>query len=112
MQGLSRVPGLHMALGLASALASYLNLALLWRALRRDGIYESEPGWAKFVLRLLVSCVLMSAVLIAGRWLWPDWSVSTWVRVGRIGALVGAGAATYLATQYAMGFRIRDLRGV
>jgi putative peptidoglycan lipid II flippase len=112
MQGLSRVPGLHMALGLASALASYLNLALLWRALRRDGIYESEPGWAKFVLRLLVSCVLMSAVLIAGRWLWPDWTVSTWIRVGRIGALVGAGAATYLATQYAMGFRIRDLRGV
>src|SRR5581483_4756304 len=32
---LARVPGLHMGLALSSSLASYLNLALLWRSLRR-----------------------------------------------------------------------------
>ncbi len=112
LQALSRVPGLHMALALASALASYLNLALLWRALRKQGVYEREPGWARFVLRLLLSCALMSAVLLAGRWLWPDWTVAFWLRVARISVLVGAGAASYALVQYAMGFRIRDLRGV
>jgi hypothetical protein len=30
----------------------------------------------------------------------------------RIAALVGAGAATFAAVQYAMGFRVRDLRGI
>ena len=33
-----KCPGLHMGLALASALASYLNLAQLWVGLRRDGI--------------------------------------------------------------------------
>jgi putative peptidoglycan lipid II flippase len=110
--GLSRVPGLHMALALASALASYLNLALLWRALRRDGIYDREPGWGRFAFRLLVSCALMSAVLLAGRWLWQDWDVGFWIRAARVAVLVGAGAASFAAVQYAMGFRVRDLRGL
>jgi putative peptidoglycan lipid II flippase len=110
--GLSRVPGLHMALALASALASYLNLALLWRALRRDGIYDREPGWGRFAFRLLVSCALMSAVLLAGRWLWQDWAVGFWIRAARVAVLVGAGAASFAAVQYAMGFRVRDLRGL
>ncbi|MEO8743419.1 MAG: murein biosynthesis integral membrane protein MurJ, partial [Lysobacteraceae bacterium] len=32
---LTKVPGLHFALGLASAIASYLNLALLWHWLKK-----------------------------------------------------------------------------
>jgi len=112
LDGLSRVPGLHMALGLASALASYLNLSMLWRALGRDHVYERQPGWGKFVFRLVVSCALMSVVLLAGRWFWPDWDVHFWIRAMRIAVLVGAGAATFAAAQYAMGFRVRDVRGI
>jgi putative peptidoglycan lipid II flippase len=51
-------------------------------------------------------------VLIAGRWLWPDWNVHFWVRAMRVAVLVGGGAATFVAVQYAMGFRVRDLRGI
>jgi putative peptidoglycan lipid II flippase len=112
LQGLSKVPGLHMALALASALASYLNLAMLWRALGRDGIYDREPGWGRFVLRLLVSCLLMSVVLLGLRALWTEWQVGFWVRAIRIAVMVGSGAATFAAVQYAMGFRVRQLRGV
>jgi putative peptidoglycan lipid II flippase len=112
MDGLSRVPGLHMALGMASALASYLNLSMLWSALRREGVYQREPGWAGFLFRLLASCVFMSGVLYFGLRLWPDWQVGFWLRAARTSALIGAGAATFVATQYAMGFRVRDLRGV
>jgi putative peptidoglycan lipid II flippase len=112
LDGLSRVPGLHMALALASALASYLNMAMLWRALGRDGIYERQPGWGRFVLRLVVSCALMSVFLLVGRWLWPDWNVHFWVRAMRVAVLVGGGAATFAAVQYAMGFRIGHLRGI
>jgi putative peptidoglycan lipid II flippase len=112
LQGLSKVPGLHMALAMASALASYLNLALLWRALRREGLYQREPGWGRFAFRLMLACAVMVAVLALGRWAWTDWSVSIWLRCGRLAVLVLGGAATYAAVLYAMGFRIKDLRGV
>jgi putative peptidoglycan lipid II flippase len=112
LQGLSKVPGLHMALAMASALASYLNLALLWRALRREGIYDREPGWARFSLRLVLACAVMVAVLLLGRWLWTDWSGEVWLRIGRLAVLVGAGGASYVAVLFAMGFRVRDLRGI
>jgi len=112
LQGLSKVPGLHMALAMASALASYLNLALLWRALRRDGIYQREPGWARFTLRLVLACAAMVLVLLAGLWLWPDWTVDKWLRIGRLALLVGVGGASYVAVLFAMGFRVRDLRGI
>jgi putative peptidoglycan lipid II flippase len=110
--GLARVPGLHVALAMASALASYLNLALLWRALRRDGIYAREPGWARFTARLLLACAAMVLVLLAGRWLWPDWSVGAWTRIWRLGAMIGVGGLAYAAVLAALGFRIRELRGV
>jgi putative peptidoglycan lipid II flippase len=113
LAGISQVPGLHLALGLASALASYLNLALLWRWLKRDGVYDPQPGWARQLLRLFVACAAMSAVLLAGRVLWPDWSaMASLARVWRLAALIAAGGGTYVAVMFAMGFRIKDLRGV
>ena len=112
LQGLSKVPGLHMALGMASALASYLNLWMLWRALKRDGVYQREPGWARHWLRLGVASAVMVLVLLAGLWLWPDWTVSNWTRIGRLTVLVSAGGLSYLAVLFALGFRVRDLRGV
>jgi putative peptidoglycan lipid II flippase len=112
LQGLSKVPGLHVALAMASALASYLNLWLLWRSLKREGIYQREPGWLRFSLRLLAACAVMVAVLLAGLWLWPDWTVGIWARIGRLLALVAAGGAAYAAVLLGLGFRLRELRGV
>jgi putative peptidoglycan lipid II flippase len=113
LHGISQVPGLHVALGLASALASYLNLALLWRWLKRDGVYTPQPGWRRHSVRLVVACVVMVAVLAAGRVAWPDWTViDSAGRIWRLAALVAGGGLAYLAALFAMGFRIKDLRGV
>ena len=111
MAAIARVPGLHVGLALASALASYLNLALLWRALRRDGAYVRQPGWARHLLRLGLACAAMVAVLGAGLVQWPDWS--SWdaaTRIWRLAVLVAAGAGSFLAVLFAAGFRLRDLR--
>ena len=111
MAAIARVPGLHVGLALASALASYLNLALLWRALRRDGVYLRQPGWARHLLRLGLACAAMVAVLGAGLVQWPDWS--SWdaaTRIWRLAVLVAAGAGSFLAVLFAAGFRLRDLR--
>ena len=108
---IATIPGLHMALGMASALASYLNLILLWRWLGKAGVYERQPGWARHLLRLGVACAAMIAVLLAGLALWPEWTdVEKWHRVWRLAALVIAGGGTYVVALVAMGFRPRDLR--
>ncbi|HEY0178970.1 MAG TPA: murein biosynthesis integral membrane protein MurJ, partial [Dokdonella sp.] len=66
LAAVARVPGLHMALALASALASYLNLAQLWLALRRAGVYVRQPGWSAHLLRLGAACAAMVAVIGVG----------------------------------------------
>jgi putative peptidoglycan lipid II flippase len=111
MEGIAHIPGLHMALGMASALASYINLGLLWRWLGKAGVYEAQPGWARHLVRLAVACAVMSAVLLGGLYLWPEWSdVNHGLRVVRLAALVCAGGGAYLAALFAMGFRPSDLR--
>jgi len=110
--GIARVPGLHMALALASALASYLNLWLLWRALRREGIFARQPGWGRHLARLACACAALTAVLLAGITFWHGWSDwPTLTRVWRLSVLIGTASVAFAAALFATGFRIRDLRG-
>src|ERR1700754_4732399 len=111
MAAIATIPGLHMALGMASALASYLNLLLLWRWLGKAGVYARQPGWARHLLRLAISCAVMIAVLLVGLHVWPEWSdVEKWKRVWRVGGLGCAGGGAYVVTLFALGFRLRELR--
>jgi putative peptidoglycan lipid II flippase len=108
---LSKVPGLHFALGLASAIASYLNLALLWRWLKRAGVYQREPGWGRFLLRLLMACIAMVAAVLAGLHVAPDFTEATVLsRVLWLGILVAGGGIVYAIAMLALGFRMRELR--
>ncbi len=112
MAALAAQPGLHLALGIASALSSYLNLALLWYWLGRTGVYQRRPGWGGYVLRLVVACAAMSAVLLALLYWLPGFGgMDKWQRIGSLTLLVGGGGLTYLLAMLAMGFRPRDLRG-
>jgi len=111
MEALKRTPGLHLALGLASAVASYINLGLLWYWLGKAGVYQRKPGWGRFALRLTVSCLGMAAVVGAGlQWLPAFTVMDKWHRIGGLLALVVAGGTTYALVQVALGLRPRDLR--
>jgi putative peptidoglycan lipid II flippase len=111
LQGIAQVPGLHMALGIASALSSYLNFALLWYWLKRAGVYQRQPGWARHFGRVLLACAVMCAVLWLGLEHWSGWTVEpTWTRIWRLAVLVAVGGGAYAATLFIAGFRLRDLR--
>ena len=111
LAAIARVPGLHMGLAMASALASYLNLWLLWRNLRREGIFARQAGWGMHLVRLAAASVALAGVLIAGMSVWPDWSRwPTSLRVVRLMLLIGAGGAAYVSVLFASGFRVRHLR--
>jgi putative peptidoglycan lipid II flippase len=99
----------HAGLALSIGLGACLNAALLYRGLRRRGAYTPKPGWSAFTGRLAAGVVVMAAVLwwSAGpaQW-WLDHGL--WPRVGRLAAVVAAGAAAYFAVLALLGFRPRD----
>ena len=108
---LGKQPGLHLALGIASALSSYLNLGLLWYWLGKTDVYQPKPGWAGYVTRLGLACAAMVAVLLGLLQLMTDFTdMDKWHRIGNLALLVGGGGLTYLLALVAMGFRPRHLR--
>jgi len=111
LAALSATPGLHLALGLASALASYLNLMLLWHWLRKAGVYQRQPGWGRYLMRLVLACAAMAAVILVGLQWTPDFTTAdAWTRIVNLAGLVVGGVVVYLVALIALGFRPRDLR--
>jgi putative peptidoglycan lipid II flippase len=111
LEGIASIPGLHMGIALASALASYLNLWLLWKNLARAGVYERQPGWMTHTLRLAAACAALTLVLVIGAFVWSDWTQwPTTTRVLRLTILIAAAGAAYVGVLFGTGFRVRDLR--
>jgi putative peptidoglycan lipid II flippase len=103
------VPLKHAGLALAIGLGACLNAALLYRYLRRHGIYSPQPGWGAFAAKAALAVAAMSALLYfamgAGAW----WLQAPWQhKVPAICALVLLGALAYGTLLYALGLRWRD----
>jgi putative peptidoglycan lipid II flippase len=112
LAGIAQVPGLHVAICIASVVSSYFQFALLWRWLKQARVYQRQPGWLRHWLRLGVSCAAMVVVLSLGRWLWPDWThAPVFTRAWHLAVLVVAGALAYVGAMVAGGFRMHELRG-
>jgi putative peptidoglycan lipid II flippase len=111
LEGIASIPGLHMGIALASALASYLNLWLLWKNLSRAGVYEMHSGWMTHTLRLAAACAALIVVLAIGAFVWSDWTQwPTTIRAVRLAILIAAAGAAYVGVLFGAGFRLRDLR--
>jgi putative peptidoglycan lipid II flippase len=101
----------HAGLALSIGLASCLNATLLWRGLRRKGIYRPAHGWNVFVGKLAIALVMLAATL----W-FTTGSEASWLsmpfgeRIARLALTVGAGIFAYFATLAILGFRIADFR--
>ncbi|MCL2830062.1 MAG: murein biosynthesis integral membrane protein MurJ [Betaproteobacteria bacterium] len=101
----------HAGLALSIGLAACLNAALLYRGLRRQGIYAPQPGWAAFYGKLAAALLAMGAFLWFGIGSEADWlRFGLMEKVIRLSLLVVFGAAVYFATLWALGFRLRDFR--
>ncbi len=99
----------HVGLALATSLAAFLNAGLLLRGLRRSGILDFQPGWQRFLLRLLVATVAMAGALVLltpAPELWQQWH--WWERSMQLTLLVAEGLVVYVGTQMIMGTRMRD----
>jgi putative peptidoglycan lipid II flippase len=101
------IPGPHAGLALATALASFVNAALLYRGLRKSG-FRPGAGWGLFAVRVVAGCLVMAAVLVPlagdlGAWLDAGWQA----RIARLALCVAVGAAAYFAALWLAGMRWR-----
>jgi putative peptidoglycan lipid II flippase len=101
----------HAGLALSIGLASCLNAALLYRGLRRRGVFVPAAGWMRFSTRLGVALAALAATL----W-FAMGSEAAWLtmpfgeRILRLTLIVVAGIAAYFTTLFLLGFRLGDFR--
>ena len=103
----------HTGLALAIGLGACVNAFLLWRGLRRTGVYQAQAGWARFTLKLLMALLVMGALLAAldpGAARWIAMQAQPFARVAWLAGIVSAGGLVYFCVLWALGFRIKDFR--
>jgi len=104
-------PLAHAGLALATSLSALLNALLLYRILRREGVYQPGAGWLPLVLRVVSASVAMALVLwlgVAGIEQWFEWG---WLqRSWHLGMWVVVGGTVYFAVLWLCGMRPGQLR--
>ena len=94
-----------MAIGLGAC----LNASLLFYHLRKEGLYQPQAGWARFITKLLLAVTVMGVAVqyAAGAdVLWFEYGLLE--KMLRLLALLSVGIGSYFAMLWIMGIRIKD----
>ena len=102
------VAGLALSIGLGAC----LNAAFLYRGLRKRAIYQPQPGWGRFFLKLALALCAMGvlAYLAAAQIDWIGLQARPFLRSGALLLIVCACAIVYFGALAALGFRVRDFK--
>jgi len=104
-------PLAHAGLALATSLSATLNAFLLFRGLRREGVYQPEAGWPLLILRGVVASAVMGGLLYWGVGDLASWlGGATWDKVWRLLLWVLAGVVSYFAALALLGIGPRHFR--
>ncbi len=99
----------HAGLSLSIGLAACLNAGLLYWQLRKQDIFQPQPGWRIFLIKLIVAVVVMSAALLGMMYVMPDWDVGGMAyRLVRLLAVVVVGVVAYFGVLGLLGFRVKE----
>jgi putative peptidoglycan lipid II flippase len=112
---LALIPWLHhVGPPLATAIASTVNVAMLYHALGKRGHFAADAQLKRRIPRLALAAILMGGALFAGeRLLDPYLTGTILMRLASLSALVGAGGAIYiLACFVTRAYRVSDLKAL
>jgi putative peptidoglycan lipid II flippase len=101
----------HILLAVSTGLSAFVNSTLLYRGLRREGIYRPSPAWRKLLPQIALASVAMAAFLwwISGDWAaWSGWSATR--RALWLALSVAGGVLVYFGVLGLAGLRPRDLK--
>ncbi len=101
----------HVGLALATSLSAFVNAGLLYRGLRKQGVYQPVKGWAVYVLRLFFANSLMACALAASLYFVSDWSALSLIeRISTMAIVCVMGVLIYVFALLLSGLRLRDLK--
>ncbi len=96
----------HAGLALAIAIGVSVNALLLLGVLLYRHIYQPQPGWPGFLLRVLCGCVVMTLLLLWLRGQPSEWTQITAIeRIAGLAIAASIGVATYFASLWLTGWR-------
>jgi len=99
----------HAGLALSIGLGACFNSGTLFYYLRKRGIYQPEPGWAKFFFKVILALAALAVTLWFGMGAEHSWLDSSgWARILRLSLLVTGGVVVYFAALALLGFRPGD----
>ena len=107
------VPSLaHAGLALSIGLGATVNAAILFLILRKRGIYQPQPGWVGFLVKLLGALLLLAGVGLwgAGKFDWIAMHATPMLRIGALTGVMLLCVAVYFGALWAMGFRVSDFK--
>ncbi|WP_395479941.1 murein biosynthesis integral membrane protein MurJ [Candidatus Curculioniphilus buchneri] len=101
----------HAGLSLSIGLAACLNAGLLYWQLCRQKLFQPQPGWFRFLWKLIMAVFIMAITLIYCLTIMPDWTQGTMLyRLTRLIGLVTLGVITYFSTLWLLtGCKLRDI---
>ncbi|KII77433.1 murein biosynthesis integral membrane protein MurJ [Vibrio renipiscarius] len=101
----------YVGLAMATALSALVNMALLYRGLHLQGVYQISKKTLLFIARLAIAGGAMVAALV-----WQLEEINVWLawsfveRVMSLTLLIGLGAGVYLLCLLVLGVRLKDLK--
>ncbi|MGH8772161.1 MAG: murein biosynthesis integral membrane protein MurJ [Burkholderiales bacterium] len=99
----------HAGLALAISLGATLNAGWLYYKLKTERIYQPQPGWKIFALKVATSLAVMAAVLWFASGSDDAWiAASALERIAHLTVLVLLALLSYLGTLWLLGFRPQD----
>lgn len=110
--GLAPLVGFAAA-ALATTLAAWVMLALLWRGARTMGpAARPEPRLIRRTLGMIGACLVMGACLLGAEALLAPWLVAPGLRYPALAVLVGLGIASYFGAAQMLGAAsLGEIRG-
>ncbi|MFC1748690.1 murein biosynthesis integral membrane protein MurJ [Pseudomonadota bacterium] len=103
-------PLAHAGLALATSISAFINAGLLYRILRREGVYTPEAGWLKLLLQVMLANVAMGMLLWWGAGDLKTWFAwGGWERAWHLMMWVAAGGAVYFLALFLVGVNFRML---
>jgi len=104
------LPLAHAGLALATSLSALLNAVYLYRALRKEGVYQPESGWAILILKIMVATTAMVTVIWWGAGELSQWLEWSWYeRAVQLFLWVTVGAIVYFIALLLMGIHPKQL---
>ena len=101
----------HAGLALAIGLGACLNAGILYYQLRKQAVFQPQPGWTTFLVKLGTALAALGVALWFGMGdtsLWLSYGFSQ--RASHLALLVLGGMTLYFATLWGLGFRVADFR--